>query len=106
LVLKLAGEANLPLAVAGVIAFSPGEYFGRRNFISKYARQVRTPAFVTCAKNEAARVRPFYAGIAYPRKTFFVPRGPGAHGSRALWTKTPGHEEYRTALLAFLDSFR
>ena len=36
----------------------------------------------------------------------YDPRGPGAHGSRALWTKTPGHEEYRTALFAFLDSFR
>ena len=106
LAIKLAGEANLPLAVAGVIAFSPGEYFGRRNFIGKYAGQVRTPAFVTCAKSEVTRVRPFYERIAYPRKTFFVPRGAGAHGSRALWSKSPDHAEYRAALFAFLDSFR
>ncbi len=106
LALKLAGEANLPLTVAGVIVFSPGEYFGRRNFISQYAGQVRTPVWMTCAKSEIERTRPLFDRIAYPRKIFFAPDAEGAHGSRALWAETPGHESYRASLFEFLDSFR
>lgn len=61
---------------------------------------------MTCARSEVARVRPLFERIAYPRKTFFVPEGAGAHGSKALWADSPGHLEYRAALFQFLDSFR
>ena len=104
LVLKLAGD--YPYLVKGVLAFSPAEYFGRfgkgDDFISKSAKNIQCPVFITSAKNEAERWKPIFDIIPSENKQFFIPKDSGHHGSRALWEKKKGYKEYWVAVKAFL----
>jgi dienelactone hydrolase len=92
--------------VAGVIAFSPGEYFDDPHYLAKAAAEVRVPLFVTSAKDgkeiDAARA----ALVASPgiTKRQFVPKLGGVHGSSTLLrAKNPqGAEEAWKAVLGFL----
>jgi dienelactone hydrolase len=107
LVLKIAGD--YPGLVAGVIAFSPGEYFERSGksttFIQESAKHIQIPVFITSAKNEKDRWWSIYQAIPSKKKSYFLPQSDGIHGSRALWDSTPDHEEYWTAVKKFLQNF-
>ena len=92
--------------IDGVIAFSPGEYFGSvgkgTTWIQECAKQVKCPVFVTSAKNEEHDWRPIFEALAASDKTAFVPAGPGTHGAKALWQESAGNAEYWTAVESFL----
>ncbi|MEJ2051852.1 MAG: dienelactone hydrolase family protein [Calditrichota bacterium] len=107
LVLKIAGDN--PGLVAGVIGFSPGEYFERSGksstFIQESAKHIQIPVFITSAKNEKDRWWLIYQVIPGKKKSYFLPQSDGIHGSRALWDSTPNHEEYWTAVKKFLRNF-
>jgi dienelactone hydrolase len=77
--------AQHPDEVAGVLAFSPGEYFDQKDMIRQAAAQVRVPVFITCGASaqEAAHARPIYDAVASKDKVFFVPPA-GVHGSKTL----------------------
>jgi pimeloyl-ACP methyl ester carboxylesterase len=104
LALHLAGERSD--LVDGVIAFSPGEYFASvgkgTNWIQECAPKVECPVFVTSARSQEADWKAIYAALAAKHKVSFLPSGPGANGSEALWEESEGHAEYWTALEAFL----
>lgn len=104
LALHLAGEHADQ--IDGVIAFSPGEYFGSvgkgTTWIQECAKQVKCPVFVTSAKNEEHDWRPIFEALATSDKTGFVPEGPGTHGAKALWQESGGNAEYWTAVESFL----
>ncbi|NRB76086.1 MAG: alpha/beta hydrolase [Verrucomicrobiales bacterium] len=109
LVLKLAGD--YPSGFAGVLAFSPGEYFGSfgmsERWIQTSAKNITAPAFVTSAKNEEPQWRPIFDAIpATTVKTSYLPPTKGQHGSKALWAEFPDHEGYWDAVMQFLEQWK
>lgn len=105
LVLKMAGDD--PAIAAGVLAFSPGEYFTwvSNNLITETARNITVPVFITSAKNEKDRWNSIYEAIPSTKKIYFLPQAQGTHGSSALWKSTAGNEEYWQAVKQFLNQF-
>ena len=92
--------------VDGVVAFSPGEYFtalGKsEGWVQDSAKKLQGPVFVAAAAGEEHDWKPIFDAVPSATKASFLPDGPGAHGSRALWDESPGHEQYWAALEAFL----
>ena len=102
LALVIAGKD--PTSIAGVLAFSPGEYFNGKPGVGQHAANITVPTFITSSKTEQLQ----WAGIlkAIPEsteKTGFTPKGEGVHGSSALIpAKSDAAEEYWEAVKAFL----
>lgn len=92
--------------VKAVVAFSPGEHFGDTFKLKPVLDELRKPVFLTSSQVEAHEVAVLYKAIASQNKQQFIPVDKGAHGSIALWSATPNHEEYWNALLQFLQVFR
>ncbi len=97
LVLVLAGQDS-EFADA-VMSFSPGEYFGDRQFVSKALPNITAPVFLSAARGEAGQWKPF-ADKINSSVTGFVPKGSGRHGATAL-VSSDG-PEYWVALKTFL----
>jgi len=108
LVLKIAGD--YPRIADGILAFAPGEYFIRLGkpgtFITKSARHITIPVFITSAKKEKERWFSIYQAILSSQKRYFLPEGKGIHGSRALWKSTPESNDYWQAVKEFLKQFQ
>ncbi|WP_299442554.1 alpha/beta fold hydrolase [uncultured Aquimarina sp.] len=102
LVLKYAGDN--PDAVNGVLSFAPGEYFGKKNFITSSAANIKVPVFITSAKNEKKNWSGIYEAIPSGKKQFFLPETKGNHGSRALWDKFSDSESYWNEVKGFLKT--
>jgi len=106
--LKLGGDYND--VIDGVLAFAPGEYFERAglggDFITKSAKNITQPVFITSAKNEHKYWKDIYAAIPSSKKASFLPETEGNHGSRALWEKFDDHQAYWKAVTAFLEQFK
>ena len=96
-----------PSEVSAVLAFSPGEYFkldGKK--VADFAANIAQPAFITSAKSEGKSWRGIAEKITSQGSVFFVPEASGRHGSSALLDQSSGHEEYWTAVEAFLASLK
>lgn len=108
LVFRLA--AKHPADVAGLIAFSPGEFLDASNAVHTAARGLTMPIFVDEAKDreEIAAARSIVAAAGSADKTQFVPVKGGVHGSSTLRPERnpAGAEENWTAVLAFLEKFK
>ncbi len=102
LVLKISGQKKYPYHA--VLAFSPGEYFASKNFISSYAKKITIPVWVTSSKSEIPRIKRLFQQIPSKKKVFFAPQKVGIHGARALLPQTKGYRDYRQSLFAFLAS--
>lgn len=102
LVLKYAGD--YPNDVNGVLSFSPGEYFGKKNYISSSAAKIKSPVFITSAKKEKKNWSGIYDAIVADKKQFFLPETDGNHGSRALWERFADNESYWKAVKEFLET--
>ncbi|MDY8135702.1 alpha/beta hydrolase [Aquimarina sp. 2201CG5-10] len=102
LVLKYAGD--YPDQIQGVLSFSPGEYFGKKGFITKSAANIQVPVFITSAKNEKGNWSGIYDAISSNKKQSFLPETKGNHGSRALWNKFSDNDAYWKAVKAFLKT--
>ena len=104
LVLKIAGDRK---DVDAVLAFSPAEYYtklGRPNdWITKSAKNITIPTFITSAKMEKKKWWDIAEVIPAAKKAYFLPTKLGKHGSRALWNKYADSGEYWTALKEFLE---
>lgn len=108
LVFRLA--AKHPADVAGLLAFSPGEYLGKKNAVSAAAQAVRVPVFIdqSIDADEIEQSRVILQATASQDKTQFVPARAGVHGSATLRTdrNAAGAEENWAAVLAFLAKFK
>ena len=108
LVLQLAGEK--PELADAVLAFSPGEYFKKsgkpKDWISRSAKPLNIPVFITSAKPEKGRWLAIFKAIKSKKKVGFVPKTKGNHGSRVLWNKFSDSKEYWLAVTQFLDGLR
>lgn len=100
LVLKYAGD--YPDQADAVLSFSPGEYFGEKNFISNSASKISIPSFITSAASEKSSWWNIYEAIADTQKVYFLPDTKGNHGSRALWEKFVDSKDYWNAVRKFL----
>ena len=103
LALKVAMENNHVFAVA---AFSPGEYFDEKNFISKSITGLRKPVFLTSSKEEAPAVTELTKDVMSLVKIQFIPKGAGDHGSKVLWNKNSENQDYWAALVSFLNRMK
>jgi dienelactone hydrolase len=93
--------------VAGVMAFSPGEYFDGAPSVRKAAKAVTVPVFITSRRDqEKAIAKLILEALSSKDKTQFVPKGPGAHGSSALIQPDGKSDEYWKAVDAFLAKFK
>jgi pimeloyl-ACP methyl ester carboxylesterase len=92
--------------IDGVLSFSPGEYFeidGKK--IKSFAVGVKSPVFITSAKNENKQWKEIYDSLTSD-KSFFVPNQSGKHGSKALWESNFDNKEYWKAVTEFLDKIK
>lgn len=100
--------AGHPDDVAGVLAFSPGEYLGQPRLVRDAAAKVTAPVYITSAKDdeEIASGRAILDAVAATTKTQFVPAVAGVHGSSTLREdRDPkGMQENWDAVMAFLDN--
>ena len=98
--------ADNPADVDAVMAFSPGEYLGDGNPVTRAAARLRVPVYVTSAKDpqEIATARSILAAVPGARKLQYVPDAGGRHGSSTLIKdKDPaGYEANWRAVEAFL----
>ncbi len=100
LVLKYAGD--YPNSIDAVLSFSPGEYFGQKNFIKNSASKISVPSFITSAQNEKKNWSAIQEAIPTTTKVAYTPTSSGNHGSRALWEKFDDSNGYWNAVIAFL----
>jgi len=103
LALKVAKENNNVFAVA---AFSPGEYFEEKNFISKSISGLKKPVFLTSSKEEAPAVTELSKDVMSLVKLQYIPKGNGDHGSKVLWSKSDENQDYWAALVSFLNRMK
>ena len=103
LALKIANENNLVFAVA---AFSPGEYFEDKNFISNAINGLKKPVFLTSSREESAAVTELTKDVMSVVKIQFIPKGAGDHGSKVLWSKSSDNQDYWAALVSFLNRIK
>lgn len=97
-------------AVSAVLSFSPGEYLGGETTVKDAAKQVKVPVFITSAKSkdEVAEAKAILGAVAAEKKTQFIPKIAGVHGSSTLRKdrNAGGLQENWEAVRAFLDSVR
>lgn len=78
--------------IHGVLAFSPGEYLGKKGLVTRAVPRIQVPIFMTCARAEAKRtLAPFVKLMKNPQSGFFLPNT-GRHGSSIL-TMTQAKEQ-------------
>jgi len=88
--------------VKGVIAFSPGEYFGNESKVKDELNGFSKPAFVACSQFEYPYVQDLLSGTDKSKITIFKPGVyQGAHGLKALDPSTKGYKEYWLNLYLF-----
>lgn len=102
--------AKHPGEIAGLLSFSPAEYFENKNLVHTAAAKVNVPVFITSAKDkeEQESARSIFDAAADEKdKVLFVPRIGGVHGSSTLREdRNPeGNAENWSAVLAFLKQF-
>jgi dienelactone hydrolase len=93
--------------VAGVLAFSPGEYFDGKPSVRAEAKKITVPVFITSRSDrEKVIARLILESVASKDKTQFVPEAMGVHGSSALLQPQGKADEYWKAVDAFLAKFK
>jgi pimeloyl-ACP methyl ester carboxylesterase len=108
LALKYAGDYTNSLA--GVVAFSPAEYFSKfgwsRTVVQVSASRITCPVLIASSASEKDRWQAIYDAIPHQNKVSYVPAEGGIHGAKTLWNTFPESKGYWTALNAFLQKFR
>ena len=108
LAIRIAGEH--PEKIDGVLAFAPGEYFGKqgkpKDWIQQSAKKVSDPVFITSAKSERKSWKQIAKAIPADSLKTFLPKTSGNHGSRALWKKSGDNASYWKAVKAFLEEVK
>jgi alpha-beta hydrolase superfamily lysophospholipase len=96
--------------VAGLLAFSPGEYLNKRHAVRMAAAALRMPVFIDQSSDaaEIEQSRVILQATGSSDKTQFVPTRAGVHGSATLRAdrNADGAEENWAAVLGFLAKFK
>jgi len=92
--------------ITALLSFSPGEYFIYENKkITDWAKEVKCPVFVTSSKKEAEECSIIFKNANNKSSIQFIPKSKGFHGSKALWERKEGNEDYWKAVKSFLKQF-
>lgn len=93
--------------VSAVIAFSPGEYFGKPHFIEDSIASLKIPIFVASTSDEYPYMEKLFSKVEKSYVTFFSPsKQRGKHGASALNNDNPSKDEYWFALLLFINQIK
>ncbi|HYC27298.1 MAG TPA: dienelactone hydrolase family protein, partial [Chitinophagaceae bacterium] len=92
--------------ISGVMAFSPGEYFGKEIRIKNIIAGCTVPVFVTSTKEEAKDVANLISSVKSQVKVQYIPSGPGRHGASCLWKEHSEYRDYWIEILLFMRSIR
>ena len=103
LAIKLGAEMS---QVKAVVAFSPGEYFGKKLDVAKAARGLTKPTFIACGSDEKEYTDPIANAIRSKKKIYFAPPKGGAHGAACLDKGTDGETEYWIQMINFIQSVK
>lgn len=93
--------ANDNPKVKAVAVFSPGEYL-KGLPVAESLKGWTKPVYITSAMKELTETIRLMRFVHAKHKTWFKPKVAGAHGARALWEATEGHQAYWTSLTNFL----
>jgi pimeloyl-ACP methyl ester carboxylesterase len=99
LVLKLAVDNE---KVSKVLAFSPGEYFGKKLTLKTSITDLNIPVYVACSAKEREKVGDLVKDVVSTKKTIYAPSEGGEHGSKALWKTNPNATDYWMSIMMFL----
>ena len=98
--LVLAGRKEVP--IDGVLAFSPGEYFGGDISVKKEVSRIEVPVFITSARGEVRGWQSIFDAIPVSEQhVAYKPKGKGRHGSSTLLSSDSA--EYWEAIEFFLS---
>jgi dienelactone hydrolase len=103
LAIKLGSEMS---QVKAVVAFSPGEYFGKKLNVAKVAQGLSKPAFIACGSDEKEYTDPIANAIRSKKKIYFAPPTGGAHGAASLDKGTEGETVYWIQMINFIQSVK
>ncbi len=103
LALKLGAE--MP-QVKAVVAFSPGEYFGKDLDVAEAASGLTKPSFIACGSDEKKYTNEIANSVKSSKKIYFAPPKGGAHGSKCLDKETDGETEYWIQMINFLQTVK
>jgi dienelactone hydrolase len=90
--------------VNAIIAFSPGEYFGKDLRLEDSLKTCSKPLFVAVTERENPYVKQMLTAFPEDQYTLFQPDTLGVHGARALLDDNPTKDEYWLALLMFINT--
>jgi len=94
-------------SVSAVVAFSPGEYFQPQVTLKILLAKFDKPVFIASTTNEHPFIKEMMAGVSDNLITWWTPaKGPGIHGSKALWQASAGSEECWMSLLMFFKNLK
>lgn len=95
--------ANHNRQVTGVVAFSPGEYFGPAVKVADWLTGFDRLLFVATTQREAPFVAELLHNVPDDLLTRFLPAtGAGRQGAQALWEEDDASDECWIALMLFL----
>ena len=103
LALKLGSEMA---QVKAVIAFSPGEYFGKELDVTDAAKGLSKPTFIACGSDEKKYTDQIASAVRSSKKIYFAPPKGGAHGSKSLLKETDGETEYWIQMINFIQTVK
>jgi hypothetical protein len=89
--------------VSRVIAYSPGEYFGKKLNVKDAIKKLDKPVYVASSADEKKGCEELVKDIVTGNKVVFAPAKEGKHGASALWKTNPGSSEYWLSLMMFLE---
>ena len=95
-------------AIKGVVAFSPGNYFGdKATSIQSVIPNLEVPFIILSSSAEGEKLKQLFQEFSMKEnQTQFIPSTNGFHGARALWYGQNGGEEYWNAIEEFLTKYQ
>jgi dienelactone hydrolase len=93
--------------VNAIVAFSPGEYFQQQLVLKTTLAKLDKPIFIASTDGEHPFIKEMMSGVSDNLITWWTPsKGPGTHGSKALWHSSPGNDECWMSLLIFFKGLK
>ena len=92
--------------IKAVVAFSPGEYFGRDLNVEEAVAGLNKPTFIASAAKEREVTDAIASGVNSGKLIKFIPASGGLHGSESLNPDCPENHIYWIQLIKFLQNVK
>ena len=87
-----------------VVAFSPGEYFGKKMTLKKEIQKLDKRVWIGSSFEEKPGCEDLMKTTLTGDKVIFAPAEKGEHGSKALWKSNSNYLDYWMSLMMFFDN--